>query len=165
MLLARARGLEPIRVALPARLHCLSDKAFVEMRLVWDQASRHYTWHLVVEDGKVPAPSPGTEIAGVDLGEIHPATASDGSESIVFSARELRSLSQQTQKRLAEIQALQSKKSQAHSAGCGCRSARTASWLNKNGASGTSNIRFPGRSWIGLLNARLAHSPSEPCAI
>ena len=50
LLLARARGLEPIRVKLPSQLASLPPRNFTEMRLVWDQASRRYNWHLVVEE-------------------------------------------------------------------------------------------------------------------
>ena len=49
-------------------------------------------------------------MAGVDLGEIHPAAVSDGVESVVFTARQLRSLAQYSNKRLAELQQKQSKK-------------------------------------------------------
>ncbi len=104
LLLALAKGSDPIRVELPDPLRDLPLGAFLEMRLIWDQGARHYDWHLVVEDGQVPAQAPGAETAGIDLGEIHPATASDGSESVVFSARQMRSLAQYSHKRLAEFQ-------------------------------------------------------------
>src|SRR5215472_3529236 len=42
--------------------------AFLEVRLVWDRAARHYAWHLVVEDGTQPAPPPPEDrTAAVDL--------------------------------------------------------------------------------------------------
>jgi len=104
LLLALVRGSDPIRVGLPDHLRELPLDAFLEMRLVWDRAARRYDWHLVVEDGQAPAQAPGAETAGIDLGEIHPATASDGSESVVFSARQMRSLAQYSNKRLAEFQ-------------------------------------------------------------
>lgn len=111
LLLARARGLEPVSLSLPENLRRVPSPSLAEVRLVWDRAARHYFWHLVLEDGLLPAPAPGDETAGVDLGEIHPAVASDGRTAVVFSARALRSLSQHTNKRLSELQAAQAKKS------------------------------------------------------
>ena len=108
--LARARGLEPIRGNLPSHLASLPPKSFVEMRLVWDKASRRYTWHLVVDDGQPHAEPPGQRIAAGDLGEIHPIALTDGGESLVVSARALRSVRQRTNKRLAELQRLQAAK-------------------------------------------------------
>ena len=71
MLLARARGLDPVQLAVPPTHVALPTAAFLEVRLVWDRAARHYTWHLVVEDGRLPdPPAPGGTIAAVDLGEI-----------------------------------------------------------------------------------------------
>lgn len=110
LLLALAKGSDPIRVGLPDHLRELPSDAFIEMRLVWDKAGRHYQWHLVIEDGTTADPAPGDNVAGIDLGEIHPATSSDGSESMVFSARQLRSLAQYSNKRLSELQQKQSKK-------------------------------------------------------
>jgi putative transposase len=103
LLLARARGLEPVRVNLPPHLADLPEDAFREARLVWEKATRRYEWHLVVEDGQAPKDSPGDNVVAVDLGEIHPAAATDGEESIVVSCRALRSLNQYTNKRLAEL--------------------------------------------------------------
>src|SRR5262249_44912253 len=66
--LARARGLARVVVSLPPHLLTLSLAAFREARLVWDRAARHYTWHLVIEDGRPSAPPPpGAQIAAVDL--------------------------------------------------------------------------------------------------
>jgi putative transposase len=110
LLLALARGNDPILVPLPSQLADLPSESFLEMRLVWDRAGRRYEWHSVVEDGSVPAEPPGNAVAAVDLGEVHPAAVTDGEEGMVFSARALRSLSQHTNKRLAEIQAALSKK-------------------------------------------------------
>jgi putative transposase len=110
LLLSLARGNQPIRVSLPSNLLDLPAKSFLEMRLVWDRAGRRYNWHCVVEDGSEPATSPGNSVAAVDLGEVHPAAVTDGVEGMVFSARALRSLSQYTNKRLAEIQSVLSKK-------------------------------------------------------
>src|SRR5215472_10576055 len=72
--LSQARGLAPVQVRLPTNLAPLPAAAFLEVRLVWDRAARHYNWHVVVEDGSKPvSPSPGDHTAAVDLGEIHPA--------------------------------------------------------------------------------------------
>src|SRR5512146_3325388 len=62
--LALARGHAPFQITLPEPLRQLPQEAFVEMRLVWDRAGRHYVWHLVVEDGKVPSIAPGNTVAG-----------------------------------------------------------------------------------------------------
>lgn len=107
LLLARARGLAPVRVTLPAQLACLPVAAFREMRLVYNRATDAYTWHAVVEDGLAPAAASGSNIAALDLGEIHPAAATDGTEAVVFSARQLRSVRQYTNKRLAELRSQQ----------------------------------------------------------
>jgi putative transposase len=110
LLLSLAKGNDPIRVCLPAHLAGLPGEAFIEMRLVWDRAGRRYHWHSVIEDGCQPADPPGNRAAAVDLGEVHPAAVTDGEEGTVFCVRELRSLSQYTHKRLAEIQSVLSKK-------------------------------------------------------
>ena len=103
LLLARAKGFEPVRVSLPSHLTELPEEAFREARLVWENAARHYEWHMVIEDGQAPKGSPGDNVVAVDLGEIHPAAATDGEEGVVVSCRALRSLNQYTNKRLAEL--------------------------------------------------------------
>ncbi len=110
LLLACARGQDSVQLMLPSNLASIPAASFAEMRLVWDKAARHYFWHLVVDDGQEPAEAPGTNVAAVDLGEIHPATVTDGAETIVITARALRSVSQHTNKRLAEIQRKQAAK-------------------------------------------------------
>jgi putative transposase len=109
--LARARGLAPVPVALPPHLLSLPASAFREVRLVWDRVSQHYTWHLVIEDGMPPPPAPpGDHTAAVDLGEIHPASATDGNETVIFTCRALRSNQQYTAKRVGELTAKQDHK-------------------------------------------------------
>jgi putative transposase len=108
LLLSLARGSDPIPVELPANLHSLPTEAFTEMRLVYNKASRHYEWHLVVADGEAIKPTKDTGVAAIDLGEIHPATITDGLDAAVISCRELRSLSQHTNKRLSKFQQKQS---------------------------------------------------------
>jgi putative transposase len=114
LLLSRARGLEPITVSLPSHLANLPASAFREVRLVWDNAARHYFWHVVVEDGRELREALGKRVAAVDLGEIHPAALTDGEEVVVITARALRSLRQYTAKRLAELQRLQAAKVKAY---------------------------------------------------
>ena len=104
LLLAKARGLTPVVVSLPSNLSGFPKQSFREVRLVWDRAARHYQWHLVVEDGVLPDSVPGENVVAVDLGEIHPAVATDREEAVVFSARALRSVRQYTVKRLSELQ-------------------------------------------------------------
>jgi putative transposase len=119
LLLARARRLAPGAVSLPPQLLSLPAPAFREARLVWDRVSRHYTWHLVIEDGMPPAPAPpGDQTAAVDLGEIPPATATDGRQTRIFTCRALRSHQQYTAnqqytaKRVGELKAKQDRKHQ-----------------------------------------------------
>ena len=108
--LARARGLPPLLVTLPAPLAALPVSAFLEARLVWDRAARHYTWHLVIEDGSAAAPARGVAIVAVDLGEIHPAALTDGQETVIITCRAMRANQQYTAKRLSEIRSKQSRK-------------------------------------------------------
>ena len=110
LLLTRARELKPVRVSLPSHLADLPENAFREARLVWENATRRYEWHLVVEDGQAPKDSPGDNVVAVDLGEIHPAAVTDGEEGVVVSCRALRSLNQYTNKRLAELSRKQAAK-------------------------------------------------------
>jgi putative transposase len=110
LLLARAKGRAPITVALPRHLLSLPAMAFLEVRLVCDKAGRHYTWHLVIEDGLEPTSIPGNHTAAVDLGEIHPAAVTDGHETVIISCRALRANQQYTAKRLSEIRAKQDQK-------------------------------------------------------
>jgi putative transposase len=113
LLLGRARGLAPVVVPLPSNLLALSAAAFLEARLVWDRAARHYSWHLVVEDGTKPAQTPpGDHTAAVDLGEIHPAALTDGQETVIITCRALRANQQYTAKRLSELRAKQHRKKQ-----------------------------------------------------
>jgi putative transposase len=109
LILVRARGLAPVCVPLPTPLATLPQKAFKEARLVYNKASRYYEWHVVVEDGFVPTPIQTGVAAAVDLGEIHPAVITDGHEACVVSCRELRAVSQKTNKQLAKFQQAQSR--------------------------------------------------------
>jgi putative transposase len=110
MLLSRAKGLEPIHVALPENLLAYSASGYKQVELVWDRAGRRYHWHVTLQDGAEPAPAPGTNIIAVDLGEIHPAAMTDGKEAVVVTARRLRATRQYTVKRVGEIVFKQSTK-------------------------------------------------------
>lgn len=105
LLLARARGLEPITVNLPPKLAGLSKTAFVEVRLVYDRIAQRHRWHLVINDAvQTPPRSEGQSLAA-DLGEVHPAAVADEAGNVViFTARDLRALNQYRNKRLASLQ-------------------------------------------------------------
>lgn len=109
LLLALARGHEPIRVPLPEHLRHLPIDVFTEMRLVYNRASRHYEWHLVVDEGGEMEPTTATGVAAVDLGEVHPATLTDGSEALVVMSKELRSQKRYGNKRRSELQQQQAR--------------------------------------------------------
>ncbi len=110
LLLARARGLEPVCVSLPPILALLPKAAFLEMRLVYDPASQRHNWHAVIEDGTLPSDPPGDKVLAIDLGEIHPAAvANERGEVVIFTARALRSVEQYRHKKLATLQARQAK--------------------------------------------------------
>src|SRR5258708_39937134 len=85
--LARARGVAPVSVLLPPHLIPLPATAFLEARLVSDRAAQHYSWHVVVEDRVPSLPPPGTTTAAVDLGDIHPAAATDCRETGIIPSR------------------------------------------------------------------------------
>ena len=103
LLLSKSRGSEPIVV--PFDL----EGEIREVRLVFDLKQRRHFWHFVIEDGKIPPPHPGENVAAGDLGEIHPIALSDEEEACVISCRELRSIAQGANKNLARIQAKLSK--------------------------------------------------------
>jgi putative transposase len=107
LLLSLAKGEGPISIPLPPQLRAVVR--VLEVRLVYDRCARRYTWHLMVETGKSPKNATGSTTVAVDLGEIHPAAASDGQSAIVVCCRELRAKRQHTAKRLAELQSLQSR--------------------------------------------------------
>lgn len=111
LLLARARGLVPIAVALPSDLAALPANWFVEMRLVYDRMGKRYHWHLVIDDGQVAAEPLGQATLAADLGEIHPAAvANEAGEVVIFTARDLRALNQYRHKQLAGLQTYLSRK-------------------------------------------------------
>lgn len=69
-MLARARGLEPVIVALPPDLASLSKSAFVEMRLVYDLIAKRHCWHLVVDDGVEESQAVHGEFGHVQVGSV-----------------------------------------------------------------------------------------------
>ncbi len=105
LILALARGREPIRVALP---EALRQQAIAQVELVYNTAARHYQWHITTDDGVVPEPATGTNVLAGDFGEIHPCALSDGQETLIITNRELRATKQYTNKRLASLRAKQS---------------------------------------------------------
>jgi IS605 OrfB family transposase len=110
LLLAKAKGLVPVEVALPPHLCEVPATDFLEARLVWDRAARHYTWHLVIEDEKKPEQVQGEGVVAVDLGEIHPAALTDGKETVIIACRAMRANQQYTAKRLSELRSKQARK-------------------------------------------------------
>jgi putative transposase len=111
LLLARARGLDPIIVELPSDLATLPAAAVAEMRLVYDRISKRYQWHLVIDDEQEPPAAPGEQTLAADLGEIHPAAVADEQGKVViFTARDLRALNQYRHKKLASLQAALARK-------------------------------------------------------
>jgi putative transposase len=108
--LALAKGNPPITFLVPSALAELDSQQFLEVRLVYNKAHRRYEWHIVMEDGIELPSMPGNGIAAVDLGEVHPAAITDGQNAMIASCRELRSLNQYWNKRLAELKSLQSSK-------------------------------------------------------
>jgi putative transposase len=103
VLLARARGREPIALAWSG------PETVREVRLVYDLKQKRYFWHLVLEDGQEPVPAASERTAAIDLGEIHPIAITDGEEACIVSCRELRSIAQQTNKELAVLQKKQAR--------------------------------------------------------
>ena len=95
---------------LPRNLARFENENFKEVRLVYDKSRRRCYWHVVIEDGRQPGKPTGNGIAGIDLGEIHPAAITDGTNGLVISCREMRATKQYTNKRLATLKRLQSSK-------------------------------------------------------
>lgn len=106
-LLARARGLEPLMVAIPQDWE---DARILEARLVFDKVSYKYVWHMVLEDGLTPPEAPGSRVLAIDMGEIHPAVVADTEQALVLSCRALRSNTQYSAKRKSELSSLRDTK-------------------------------------------------------
>lgn len=132
MSLSQARGLAPVQVRLPTNLTPLPAAAFLEVRLVWDRAARHYNWHVVVEDGSKPvSPSPGGHTAAVDLGEVHPAALTNGKETVIISCR--------------GCAPNRHTKARARGDGVGSNGVRVNFWRNRSAEHGIWNTKSAGR--------------------
>lgn len=99
--LSNGLGNQKIKIKLPEDLQDF-DK-YLEVRMVYDRASRKYNWHIVVENGKKPKKATGRNVVSVDLGEIHPAVVGDRKESHIITCRELRCQKQGHNKRKARF--------------------------------------------------------------
>jgi putative transposase len=109
LLLSLARGNAPIQVRLPNGLCDLPTAAFREVKLVYNRPG-WYEWHVAVEDGREPQDAPGDRVVAVDPGEIHPLVLTDGEETLIITARELRAVKHWRNKKLADIQHKQAAK-------------------------------------------------------
>ena len=105
---SKEREVRQIRLPIPEHLRDMLR--FVEVRLVYDQVGRRYTWHLVAEDGTKAKASPGTKVVSVDLGEVHPAVVGDERAAEVVTCRQRRAESQGHARRMAKIQQAASRK-------------------------------------------------------
>jgi putative transposase len=101
LLLSLAKGNPPVRIVLP--------DAFREVKLIYNR-SGYYEWHVAVEDGREAEDAPSEAVTAADPGEIHPLTLTDGAETLVITARELRAIRQGRNKKQAEIQRKQAAK-------------------------------------------------------
>jgi len=99
--LSTGKGNPKVTIDIPAELHDVL--LFREARLVYDKKAHRYDWHLVVENGKQPKVSPGTNVVSVDLGEVHPAVVGDEAQATLIACRERRHVAQGHRKRLASI--------------------------------------------------------------
>jgi hypothetical protein len=162
MFLSRAQGLERVRLRLPRHLTHLQKEDILEVRLVFNRKNKRYDWHFVVNDLE-PSPPPGDNVMAVDMGEIHPAVASDPEQAVLFSTRELRALYQYRNKRLAQFQEAQSRCLNYSGAGGGCSDVNANSWLWSSAKAGTSCTKSAGR-WSTLASSvKWAGSPSAMC--
>jgi putative transposase len=107
--LSLAKGEDRLFFRLPSTMRHLRRENVREVRLVFDRSKDKYDWHLLVQDDRVPKRNNGLNVLGLDLGEIHPVAVSDQTQAAVFSCRELRSLFQYRNKRLADLNSLQSR--------------------------------------------------------
>jgi putative transposase len=103
-------GFRNPKIFIPIPISLRDVLNFREVRLVYDKRSGCYTWHVVVENGKQPKSTPGTNVVSVDLGEIHPAVVGDQDEATIITCRARRAESQGHVKRLAKTQKTASRK-------------------------------------------------------
>lgn len=109
LFLPLARGYVPIGIPLPKRLEHLPMEAVSQVQLVYDIATMQNHWHITVDDHKQPAEAKGNAVLAIDLGEIHPASCTDGKTATIISCRELRANSQHRNKKTADLQELMSR--------------------------------------------------------
>ncbi len=94
----------PIRIVVADMPNAVDIK---EIELVYD---RKLMVSISYEDGQAACENNGTEVAGVDLGEIHSiAATTTTNQAVVITGRKARSIHRFRNKKLAEIQKLQSK--------------------------------------------------------
>ncbi len=97
------KRLQPIRIKVPE----LPDADIKEIELIYD---RKLMVSMSYDDGKVVPVNEGTQVAGVDLGEIHSiAATTTANKSIIITGRKARSIHRLRNKKLAELQKRMSK--------------------------------------------------------
>jgi len=106
MRLALAQGYDPIWVTLPDHLVGLSEKAYKQVQLVYDIATRQNHWHLTIDDGVEARPCESPKVMAVDLGGTHPAACTNGETATIISCRALRANAQHRNKKTADLQEL-----------------------------------------------------------
>lgn len=119
LLLSLARLNPAIEVKLPSNLKQYHQKQFKEVRLVKHKLTNQYQWHIVIDTLETRTTKKlGKNVIAIDLGEIHPAVATDMEQAVVFSARELRATNQYINKRLTQLNIIQSKMAKGSSRWC-----------------------------------------------
>ena len=93
-----------LEIELPATFDMSDVEQVVTIDLVFKNG-RH-SLHMVYRDDAEPPVATGDEVLGVDLGEIHPMVTHDGSETLIFNGRYIRSLYRLRNKALAHFQRL-----------------------------------------------------------
>ncbi|MCD9021976.1 transposase, partial [Cohnella sp. NL03-T5] len=97
------KRLQPIRITVPD----LPDSDIKEIELVFD---RKLMVSMSYDDGRSVSVNQGSEVAGVDLGEIHSiAATTTANKSIIITGRKARSIHRLRNKKLAELQKQMSK--------------------------------------------------------
>lgn len=104
LFLSMGKGRSPLQIKLPATFDMSDVEQVVLIELVY-QNGRHVL-HMVYRDDAEPPDATGDEVLGVDLGEIHPLVTHDGSETLIFNGRYIRSLYRLRNKALAQFQQL-----------------------------------------------------------
>jgi putative transposase len=99
--LSNGTGNPRLTIPLPTELQDVLR--FLEVRLVFDKRDRRYAWHVVIENGRHPKVSSGTNVVSVDPGEIHPVVIGDEHGATIITCRERRHEMQGQAKRLASL--------------------------------------------------------------